>query len=382
MSKVALVKCCSYEQAEVLSAVSRAIELIGGTAQFKIQGKTLLKPNMLAADPPEKCSTTHPEVFRAVAKIFADEGMTLTYGDSPAFHSPLSAAKKIGIAAIADELGIELADFENGEDVFFEEAMQNKKLLIAKGILDAEQVISIPKLKTHGFQKMTGSIKNQFGCVPGVIKGEMHVKLPSAVDFSKMLVDLNNYVNPSLYVMDGIHAMEGNGPRGGSPLAMNVIIVSTDPVALDATVCRMIDVDPELVPTTKMGQEAGMGTYISDQIELVGDPIEMFTIKQFDVDRKPIRPYNPSAMMRIVNNITVPKPYIIEDKCVKCGVCVLMCPVPEKAVNWENGDKKSPPVYNYNKCIRCYCCQELCPESAIELDVPVLRRLFDRKYRK
>ncbi len=159
--------------------------------------------------------------------------------------------KKIGIAQVAEELGIELADFENGEDVFYEDALQNKKLYVAKGILDADHVISLPKLKTHGFQKMTGSIKNQFGCVPGKLKGEMHVKLPSAIDFSKMLVDLNNFVNPSLYVMDGILAMEGNGPRGGKPLAMNCLIISTDAVALDATVCRMVNLKPEYVPTTK-----------------------------------------------------------------------------------------------------------------------------------
>lgn len=381
MAKVALVECKSYNEEEIFNAVTRAINLIGGIEQFKVDGKTLLKPNMLAADPPEKCSTTHPEVFRAVAKLFKDAGADLTYGDSPAFHSPIGAARKIGIAGIAEAMDIPLADFENGDDVFYEDALQNKKLLIAKGVIEAEQVISLPKLKTHGFQKMTGCIKNQFGCVPGVLKGEMHVKLPSAMDFSKMLVDLNNYVSPALYIMDGVLAMEGNGPRGGSPLAMNVIIVSTDPVALDATVCRMIHLDPSLVPTTKMGEESGMGTYQEENIELVGNPIEMFMTDVFDVDRKPIRPYNPLSFMRFVNNLTVPKPYIIEDKCVKCGVCVLMCPVPDKAVNWDAGNKKQPPIYNYKQCIRCYCCQELCPESAIELDVPLLRKMFDRRYR-
>ncbi len=229
---------------------------------------------------------------------------------------------------------------------------------------------------------MTGSIKNQFGCVPGKLKGEMHVKLPSAIDFSKMLVDLNNFVNPSLYVMDGILAMEGNGPRGGKPLAMNCLIISTDAVALDATVCRMVNLKPEYVPTTKIGMESGMGTYLDDEIDLLGDDINSFKNKVFDVDREPLKPFKSGALTKLVNNITVPKPYILEDKCVQCGVCVLMCPVEGKAIDWENGDKSKAPIYDYSKCIRCYCCQELCPESAIELDVPLLRRMFDRKYRK
>lgn len=156
MSKVVIVKCESYEPSELKDALSRAFDLLGGIEPFARKGgeTTLLKPNMLAADPPEKCSTTHPNVFRALSELLLDAGASLIYGDSPAFHSPPhGAAKKIGIAQVAEELGIELADFENGEDVFYEDALQNKKLYVAKGILDADHVISLPKLKTHGFQK-------------------------------------------------------------------------------------------------------------------------------------------------------------------------------------------------------------------------------------
>lgn len=382
MSKVALIRCDSYDEATVYGAVKRALELLGGAESIiEPDEKILLKPNMLAADPPEKCSATHPAVFSAVARLLSEAGANLTYGDSPAFHSPLSAAKKIGIAAVADSLDIPLADFVGGEDVFYEEALQNKKLFIAKGVLEADGIVSLPKLKTHGFQKMTGSIKNQFGCVPGKLKGEMHVKLPSAIDFSKMLVDLNRYVNPRLYVMDGIMAMQGNGPRGGTPFPMNLIMVSSDPVALDATVCRLIDLEPAYVPTTKIGQEVGMGTYLEENIELVGDDPAQFKHAAFDVDRKPLKPYKTGGLTKVVNSLTVPKPYIVEDKCIQCGVCVLMCPVEGKAVDWANGDKTKAPIYDYSKCIRCYCCQELCPESAIELDVPLIRRMFDRRYR-
>jgi len=89
-------------------------------------------------------------------------------------------------------------------------------------------------MKTHGFQRMTGAVKNQFGCIPGALKGEFHVKVPDASNFAKMLIDLNTYIHPRLYVMDGIIAMEGNGPRGGTPKKMNVILFSTDPIALDS----------------------------------------------------------------------------------------------------------------------------------------------------
>jgi uncharacterized protein (DUF362 family)/Pyruvate/2-oxoacid:ferredoxin oxidoreductase delta subunit len=381
MSKVALVKCESYEYELVIAAVKKGLDLIGGPGQFVKTGeKLLLKPNLLSADPPEKCTTTHPSVFRAVAEVFKDLTEEISYGDSPAFHSPKSASTKAGIFAVADKLGIPLADFQSGDDIFFKEGVQNKKMTIAKGALACDAMISLPKLKTHGFEKMTGCIKNQFGCVPGPLKGEFHVKLPDSNDFARMLVDINSFLKPRLFVMDGIIAMEGNGPRGGTPKKMNVLLFSSDPVALDATVCRLVNLDPEFVPTTKFGMEAGLGTYIKEQIELLGDSFESFYTPDFDVKRDPLKPFTrQGGMMSFVKNSFVPRPKILSSKCVKCGICVNMCPVNPKAIDWHDGIKSNPPSYKYNRCIRCYCCQELCPESAIDLHVPPIRKLFSKK---
>ncbi len=379
MSKVALVYCDSYDEEKVYDAVKKGIDLIGGLeGLFKEDEKVLLKPNMLAADPPEKASVTHPAVFEAVAKVLSELSLNLSYGDSPAFHKPLTAAKKIGIHDKAQKLGIELADFENGQDVFFEEGLISRKFFIANGVVEADSLVSIPKLKTHGFARMTGSVKNQFGCIPGKLKGEMHVKLPGGIEFSKMLVDLNYCVKPKLYVMDGIVAMEGNGPRSGDPKSMNVLVLSRDPIALDATICRMMNLNPEFVETIKAGYEVGMGTYLEDEIEVLGEPLDRFVHHDYDVVRRPIEKASDSGLRSVVNQLFVSKPYIINQKCIKCGVCVNMCPVPEKAVNWKNGDKSQVPVYDYSKCIRCYCCQELCPQSAIEIKTPTLRKLIDK----
>ncbi|MCX7920573.1 MAG: DUF362 domain-containing protein [Clostridia bacterium] len=377
MSKVAIIKCESYEYSAVKAAVKRGIELIGGPLAFVNLGeKIVLKPNILTADLPERCATTHPAVFKAVAEVFKDIDVKLTYGDSPALHNPKLAAKKCGIAAAAEELGIEMAEFDSGEVIYFEQAIQNKMFTIAKGVLESDGLISISKLKAHGFSRFTGSIKNQFGCVPGHLKGEFHVRIPNVNDFSKMLIDLNMYLKPRLYVMDGIMAMEGNGPRGGDPVKMNVLLFSSDPVALDATVCRMINLNPEYVPTTKFASEAGLGTYAAEEIELLGDELESFINKNFNVKREPVKPFKAGGLIQFIRNSLVPKPKIINHKCVKCGVCVQMCPVNPKAVNWHNGIKTVPPSYVYRKCIRCYCCQELCPESAIHLKVPFIRKFF------
>ena len=380
MSDVAIISCGSYDDAEVLSAVERGISLLGGAEQFVRAGeKILLKLNWLTGEAPEKCVTTHPAVFRAVATLFQRAGATLSYGDSPGFQSPESAAKKSGCAEVAEALAIPLADFRAGSEAHYSEGRQNKKFIIANGVLESDGVISLPKMKTHAFQRVTGAVKNQFGCIPGALKGEFHVKLPSAYDFAKMLIDLNTFVHPRLYIMDGITAMEGNGPRGGDPRQMNVLLFSTDPIALDATMCRLMNLDPALVLTNLAGAEQSAGTYRAEEIHLLGDPMESLIAKDFVVNREPEQTKTKRAQPRFIKEALTPKPYIVAEKCVRCGICVNMCPVTPKVVNWHDGNKQNPPSYQYDRCIRCYCCQEVCPESAILVKVPFLRKVLDRK---
>lgn len=375
--KVSIVRCGSYDLQEVDAAVQRGVDLLGGTSLFVNPGeKILLKVNLLAGDPPEKCVTTHPAVFRAVAKLFAEAGGSMRYGDSPGFGSLAAAAKKSGLTPVAEELGIDRANFSKGQEVFFEKGVQNRKFIIARGVMEADGLISLPKMKTHGLTRFTGCIKNQFGCIVGMNKGEFHVKLPDVHEFSRMLVDVNNFVSPRLYIMDGIMAMEGNGPRGGKPRAMNVLLFSTDPVALDATACRMIDLDPLFVPAIRYGHESGAGTCLEGEIELLGDAPEQFFAPDFSVDRTPVKPYKKNALVPLLNNSLVAKPVMVPENCTQCGTCIANCPVDGKAVNWNKGDKSQPPVFDYDKCIRCYCCQEICPDQAITLKYPVLRRIM------
>jgi len=375
MSTVALVRCESYESGDVRRAVQKGIDLLGGAGKFaRKDEKILLKANLLVGEAPEKCVTTHPAVLGAVAEIFKATGARLSYGDSPIIGTARAASRKVGLDVVAHAAGIELKEFQPGREVHFPEGLQNRKFTIANAVLESDGVISLPKLKAHGMQKLTGCVKNQFGCIPGLLKGEFHVRIPDACQFAQMLVDLDRLVQPRLYIMDGIVAMEGNGPRGGTPRTMNVLLFSEDPIAVDATVCRLIDLDPLLVPTIAFGQAAGRGTHEREKIELLGDAFDSFRCHDFVIDRTSIKPYKEKGALRFLNNRLVPKPVISREKCIKCGLCISVCPTKPKAVDWRYGDKTQAPVHDYRKCIRCYCCQELCPEKAIELKKPLLRR--------
>ena len=141
--------------------------------------------------------------------------------------------------------------------------------------------------------------------------------------------------------------------------------------------CRLVKLNPELVLTTVHGMQAGLGTYKENEIEIVGDKLEDFMISDFNVKRETSSMFKASGMLKYVKNSIVQRPAIDEKKCIKCGICVKMCPVDPKAVNWHDGDKTKAPTYKYERCIRCYCCQELCPESAIYLKVPLARKLVN-----
>jgi uncharacterized protein (DUF362 family)/ferredoxin len=384
-AKVALVACERYEQGAVDEAVRRGFGLLGGARRFARSGeRILLKPNLLVGSEPDKAVTTHPAVFEAVAKELKAAGATLSYGDSSAFGKAEPTARRSGLTAVAEALGVELADLSTGRLVSFPEGRLIKQFTVAEAVLDADGVISLPKLKTHALTRMTGAIKNQFGCVPGLLKSEWHARMPDSDRFSQMLVDLTRLIRPRLYVMDGIVGMEGNGPRNGDPRPVGAVLMSDDPVALDATACRIMALDPELVGPIVFGERWGLGN--ATDIELLGDPIEAFVADDFVVNRSPASTTGAARsgwLSGMLKNAIVPKPVIREERCTACGTCVKMCPVDPKAVDFDGpeparGGRRTPPRHHYDRCIRCYCCQELCPERAIEVVTPPLGRIIHR----
>ena len=149
--------------------------------------------------------------------------------------------------------------------------------------------------------------------------------------------------------------------------------MSTDPIALDTVFCHLVNLDPSYVPTNLYGETLGLGTWHDDRIEIVtaDGTISEEELKRkygnpnFNVDRRKARKKGALDLLEILG-VFQSSPYIIEEKCKKCGVCVESCPVEGKAVHFDNG-RRNPPVYDYKKCIRCFCCQEMCPHQAIQV---------------
>ncbi len=384
---VVLIPIDTYDQAAVDAAVARGVALLGGMEQFiHREEKVLLKPNLLARSLPQKAITTHPAVFSAVCRLLREEGYQhVCYGDSPGSPTttPEKATDTSGLAAEAAKYDVPLGDFGAGSVVHFPEGKTARSFYLCNAVQDMDAMINICKMKTHALERITGAVKNLYGCITGVNKATGHAHYPNSEVFADMLADLNLCVHPRLHIMDGIVAMEGNGPSSGTPVAMNVLLFSADPVALDSVYAGLIHLDPAQVPTCVSAARAGVGTMDYEEIDIV-TPEGSITMAQarekygkadFDVFRGAMRK---SLMMKVVPLLPFlqHRPRVDRKKCVGCGVCEEACPVAEKAVHAGNGKKAR---YDYKKCIRCYCCQEMCPMKAIEVYRSPLNKLLGGK---
>ena len=384
---VVLMPLDTYDQPKVDEAVRQGVALLGGLdGLIRRDEKVLLKPNLLARALPQKAITTHPAVFAAVCRLLKEEGYDhLAYGDSPGnpTTTPDKAAEAAGIKEAAALYGVERADFTSGSVVGFPEGKAARSFYLCKGVQDADAMINICKMKTHALERITGAMKNLYGCITGVNKAVGHATYPNSEAFADMLADLNRCVAPRLHIMDGVVAMEGNGPSSGTPVNMNVLLLSTDAVALDAVFAALIHLDPETVPTCVSGARDGLGVMAEDQIAVltpdgeltVAQAREKYGKADFDVFRGKMKKGTLNKFMPLLPFLQH-RPKVDLKKCIACGVCEEACPVPEKAVHSGKGQKAK---YDYKKCIRCYCCQEMCPAKAIEVYRSPLNKLLGGK---
>ncbi len=363
-----VVKRADYEYGTVRDAVFGIMHSIGGERISK-GSRVLIKPNLLAPATPDRAMLTHPAVVRAVVEYVLERGAVPRVGDSPAMGSFDKILKESGIGGALDGLDVELAEFkdsvvvEAGEPSF-------SKLEIARDALEADVIINLPKLKTHGQMLLTLGVKNLFGCVVGLRKPEWHLR--TGVDretFARVIVLIYKRLKPAFTILDGILAMEGDGPgKGGKPKHVGVLMGSDNALALDMTVCRMLGIAPRAVLTNKIAEEMGL---LDGGIEVEGDLPEVKGFKMPDIS--PVV-FGPQPFHGLLRRHLVQRPVPDESACRLCGDCFRFCPA--KAITI----KEKTVRFDYDKCIRCYCCLEVCPHGAIKTEEPlggrIMRKLF------
>ena len=224
-SKVVLLPCDSYEEEKIKELLNAGVNLLGGISSIvKPQEKILLKPNLLKKSETEKPVITHPAVMGAFALLLEEAGChQVKAGDSCGTGTTRKIMQASGMDEALERHQVTIVDFDEGVRREYPQGRQAREFMMASQVEEADAVINRCKMKTHQLERITGAVKNMYGCIYGFYKAKGHTQYPDAHSFARMLVDLNQYVKPRLYIMDGIVAMEGNGPGSGDPVSMNVM---------------------------------------------------------------------------------------------------------------------------------------------------------------
>lgn len=377
LPKVVLKYCPEYT-ADVEGILRQGLHELGGMVAFVKPGqKVLLKVNLLMKKRPEEAVTTHPNVVEAVVHLVQEVGGIPIIGDSPGGPYTVNVLQGIyartGLKEVAERTGA-LLNLDIGQTVIAHpEGKIVKRLTVTKSVTDADVVITLSKLKTHGMMTFTGAVKVLFGVIPGLLKAEYHLKMLDVRNFADLLVDIVTWVKPALSIMDGIVGMEGDGPSAGKPRSVGALLLSQDPFALDVVASHLIGLKPEKVPTIMAARERGLPSRL-EEVNWVGDARSLWRIQNFVlpktssvnfIDRVPLPKSAKSFLMNRVRS----RPYFQHELCIGCQDCFNNCPPKALVMNEQNR-----PVVNLDACIRCFCCQELCPRQAVEIMRPRLGR--------
>ncbi|MBC2582390.1 DUF362 domain-containing protein [Clostridium sp. DJ247] len=382
MEKVALLKCEDYNLELIESKIRDGFTLLGGENFLRklipYNSKVLLKPNLLCVEESGSPVVTNFKVFEAVVRILRDYTNNISFGDSPGFGDSRKAAEKSGILSVAEKYNVKFEDFKESIHVKLDKSLLCRSWTVAKAPYEADVLITLPKLKTHAMAYYTGALKNQFGCIPGSLKATWHTRMPKAENFCKMLLDLNTLVNTNFAILDGIIAMEGNGPKNGAPRKMETLIMGQSLTAVDSTAVRLIGYDNPLdIPLLKEAKDSNWGKVLPEDIEILGEKIENLKAKDFQLCRKGGSFYFISpSVTNFLRDLIAPDPSLIDEKCIGCGRCAEVCPEKPRALKMCKGESDNKPVWDMKECIRCFCCQELCPCGAIETKYSMMGRIF------
>jgi ferredoxin len=236
-------------------------------------------------------------------------------------------------------------------------------------LAECDLVVNLPKLKTHRLMKYTGAIKNLFGLIPGLGKSGFHLRFPDSADFGTMLVDLAAAVPDCFTFMDGIVAMEGEGPGDGDPYELGVVLASAEPAALDWIAASCVGYDPRRLPYLvdaigRTGRDPAAPIISVGPASLAELAVDDFKLLPYDTKGESTAGSLPAIAKGFLKRALMDRPIFDPRRCEGCSACVVVCPA--KALELEkNGLNRV--LIDDKACIGCFCCHEVCPAHAIRI---------------
>lgn len=351
-----------YKEDLIYPAICKAMEALSIEKDMHPDLKVVLKPNLIMAKTPDVPTTTHPLVIKCVVRWLKEHGVkNITLAESSGGLYTAEHMKNIyrtcGMNIMENDLALNM-DF-SAKTVHCPEGFANHSFHIITPIAQADYIINICKLKTHAMTGYSGGIKNLFGTIPGLEKPQMHYRWPDLEDFSRMLLELAQTVNPQLTIIDAIDAMEGNGPTSGTSHPLHMILAARDFYTQDYFAADLMKLNPMNIVMIRQAVEAGLAT--PDDIRLIGDeiPDNLTPFQAPDTQKLDFSGKIPALLLPIAKRLMRSYPQLNRELCVGCGKCAESCPAHVITI------KNRKAQFRKKGCISCFCCQEMCPMKAI-----------------
>ncbi len=326
--------------------------------------KVFIKPNLVGAAPPEKAVTTHPALLKAVAEEVERRGGIPWIGDNG-----MDIRNLYRVTGLEESCAPYMVNISKGARVF---EISGYQVPLSKLFVEADVFISVPKLKTHVIAGMTCCLKNPFGLIPGSSKARAHAITGHAKRLTEFFVDLYRWKIPALNIVDGILAMEGDGPTNGKPRQVGKIIAGTDGVAVDAVCARMIGFDnPRSIKLIEFADKKGLVHFnlnrpeMDGPFEVVKDFVHPSTYTTNVPGKKTTFALSTEEYMQGWSVLSKVRPTCHASLCKPCGECRAACPT---------GSILLKPALHIDPetCLSCYSCVEACPEKALTIPVAEL----------
>lgn len=378
---VAVVELEDYNSENIQHALTKVFNLLE-IDDFVEDKSVLVKPNALA---PSKHAYTPPEMVGGVVKFLTERNAeNILVGDSTMTKNLSSLTlKRSDIQEFAEDAGARIINFFESDRIKVSLKIpaheREDTLYLPQEIGDYDMIVNLPKLKTHKGYVYTGAIKNLFGLLSN--KMAMHMTHKNKQHFQQHLADIyfsveetNNTDMPKvLTIMDAVIAMEGNGPRGGDPRKVGLLIAGFNPAAIDIVGYSLMNGNPrDLEAINSVARRTGLEAKIS-ALDIRGvEDINKYVIKNFkkpkiatlkkDQVRKGLMAKIADKAMRISIKID-------QKKCVLCKQCVNHCPAEAMF------EKDGKVIIDYEACVECFCCGESCPNDAVSAKWWIFRKL-------
>lgn len=259
---VVLQRCSQYNRVKISEIIDTIISCLGVTSCF-YNKKILLKPNLISGKGPD-FSCTNGTFIAGVALWFHEQGARVVIGDSPAFGSSSTVCRQMRITEEIADLDVQLVDFSSSVQ---KKVSDNIRVNIATPVLECDWLINLPKIKAHNQLYVTLAVKNIFGIVKGANKALLHMLHGSTHDgFAEIILDLLEFLPPSIHCIDGIRVMHRSGPLDGESLSLHCVGGSLDPVALDTALLELLQVEKEKSPLWRVAAGRGLVGAQSDKL--------------------------------------------------------------------------------------------------------------------